>query len=146
MLRMAIFALIASLAAFSGANAQSGDVSKVLMDLENAWVEALVKADIARLDAILTDGYVDTEEGGHMSDRKDTLAVLKSGDLKMKSIKLSGMKVYSYGSSAVVTGTAAQDGAFKGHPVAPTVVFTDTFVLQNGTWKAAASARAVAPK
>ena len=90
--------------------------------------------------------YVDSDEGGHQSDKRGTLAVLKSGDLKFKSIELSNMKVYTYGDAAVVTGMAAQDGTFKGHPIEPKLVFTDTFVLQNETWKAVASHRTAAPK
>jgi ketosteroid isomerase-like protein len=124
---------------------QSGDVAKVLMALENAWVDALVKADTAKLDEILVDTYADTEDM-HQSDKQATLAVLKSGDLKFKSIKLSNMKVYAFDNAAVVTGMAAQDGTFKGHPIEPKLVFTDTFVLQNGMWKAVASHRTTGPK
>jgi hypothetical protein len=109
------------------------------MELENAWVDALVKADTAKLEAILVDTYADTEDW-HQSDKQGTVAVLKSGDLKFKSIKLSNMKVYAYGN------TATQDGTLKGQPIAPKLVFTDTFVLQDGTWKAAASHRTTAPK
>jgi hypothetical protein len=55
---------------------------------------------LARLDAIFVDTYVDTDEGGHRSDKQQILAVLKSGDLKLRSIKLSNMKVYVYGDAA----------------------------------------------
>jgi hypothetical protein len=129
-----------------GAQAQTEDVAKKLTELENSWVAALVKADTVALDAILVDTYVDTEEGGHRSDKAQTLAILKSGDLKMLSIKLSNMKVYAYGDAAVVLGMAAQDGTFKGKSIKGDIVFTDTFVLENGTWKAAASQRTTAPK
>ncbi len=146
MTRQLIMALIVAFVTVTGAQAQSRDVAKVLMALENAWVEALVKADTAKLDALLVDTYVDTEEGGHQSNKRDTLAVLKSGDLQFKSIKVSNMKVYTYGKAAIVTGMAAQDGTFKGHTLEANIVFTDTFVLQKGTWKAAASHRTAAPK
>jgi ketosteroid isomerase-like protein len=145
MTRQLIMALIVVFVSVMGAQAESGDVAKVLMVLENSWVNALVNADTAKLDAILVDTYADTEDG-HQSDKQGTLTVLKSGDLKFKSIKLSNMKVYAYGNAAVVTGMAAQDGTFKGQPMAPKLVFTDTFVLQDGTWKAAASHRTTAPK
>src|ERR1700746_1953799 len=61
-----------------GAQAQTEDVAKKLTELENSWVAALVKADAITLDAILVDTYVDTEEGGHRSDKAQTLAILKS--------------------------------------------------------------------
>ncbi len=60
-----------------------------------------MQADTAKLEAILVDTYVDTDEGGHQSDKSGSLAVLKSGDLKFKTIKLSNMKVYTYGDAGV---------------------------------------------
>jgi Domain of unknown function (DUF4440) len=138
--------LLLALVSARGAQAQTEDVAKKLTELENSWVAALVKADAITLDAILVDTYVDTEEGGHRSDKAQTLAILKSGDLKMLSIKLSNMKVYAYGDAAVVLGMAAQDGTFKGKSIKGDIVFTDTFVLENGIWKAAASQRTTAPK
>jgi len=78
MTRQLILALTVAFVSVSGARALSGDVAKVLMELENGWV----KADTAKLDAILVDTYIDTDEGGHQSVKGATLAVLKSGDLK----------------------------------------------------------------
>ena len=46
-----------------------------------------------------------------------------------------------YGDAAVVIGTSAQVGKFKGQSLAPTIVFTDTFIKQNGKWRAVASHR-----
>ena len=115
-----------------------------LIDLENRWVAALVKADTASLDTIFASTYVDT--GGGRTDKAGLLVLLKSGQLKMTSIKLSDMHVYLYGNFAVVTGAATQAGTFEGHSVAPKIVFTDSFFLQNGTWRAVASQRTTAPE
>src|ERR1700682_1291075 len=109
--------------------------------LEETWVNALQKADVATLDSILADTYVDTDEGGNRGGKQDVLGALKSGDLKIKSIKLSDMRVHRYGDAAVVTGSATQDATFKGEPLVAKVVFTDTFVRQGGKWKVVASHR-----
>jgi ketosteroid isomerase-like protein len=69
------------------------------------------------------------------------LSGLKSGELKMESIKLSDMQVSVYGEAAVVTGSASQAGNFKGQPLTAAITFTDTFIRQNGKWKAVASHR-----
>jgi hypothetical protein len=129
-----------------GAQAQqsTGSSESALLDIENRWVAALVKADLVALDTLLVNSYVDTDEEGHRSDKRAVLAVLKSGDLKMGSIKLSNMRVFPYGNFAVVTGTAAQAGTFQGQPLKPTIVFTDSFILQNGEWQAVASQRTAA--
>ena len=80
---------------------------------------------------------------GHHSNKQELIAALRSGDLKINSLKLSGMQVRDYGTSAIVTGRAIQEGSFKGQPLTDVIVFSDTFVMQNGTWKAVASHRSV---
>jgi len=116
-------------------------IARELTNLENKWVGALMKSDVATLDSIFAETYVDTDEHSQRSDKQGVLSVLKSGDLKMTSIKLSEMQVYDYGDAAVVTGSASQAGNFKGQPVAAKIIFTDTFVRQNGKWRAVASHR-----
>jgi len=115
--------------------------SKALIELEEKWVAALEKSDAATLDTIFADTYVDTDEESHRSDKQAVLAVVKSGDLKMESVKLSDMKVHIYGHAAVVTGSAAQAGNFKGQPLTAKITFTDTFIKRNGKWMAVASQR-----
>jgi hypothetical protein len=116
---------------------------QALIELENRWVAALVKADLPTLDSILAATYVDTDEEGDRTGKQGVLAAFKSGDLKMSSIQLSDMKVYNYGGFAVVTGSAAQAGTYKGQKLAPRILFTDSFVLRNGKWMVAASQRTV---
>lgn len=111
-----------------------------LIDLENEWVAALAKADAAALDGMLADTYADSE-GGQRTDKQGVLEALKSGDLKIESLKLSEMRVYNYGDAAVVTGIGEQTGTFKGQKLAAKVLFTDTFVKRAGKWKAVASHR-----
>jgi len=119
--------------------------SKALFALENKWVDALVKSDAATLDSIFAESYVDTDEHGHRSDKQAVFSDLKSGHLHIASIKLSDMLVQLYGDAAVVIGTAAQVGNFKGQPLTPTIIFTDTFIKQNGKWRAVASHRSAVP-
>ena len=119
----------------------SGDPVQPILDLQHRWVEALVKADAAVLDAILVDSYADTDESGSRLDKPGILAALKSGDLKLASITLLETHVHRYGDSAVLTGASAQTGSFQGQPIAPKILFTATLVLQNGKWRAVAAHR-----
>ena len=118
-----------------------GDAVRPILEMQHRWVEALVNADIAALDALLADSYVDTDESGSRFDKPGILAVLKSGDLKLTSITLLQTDVHRYGDAAVLTGAAAQTGAFQGQPIAPKILFTATLVFQNGRWKAVAAHR-----
>ena len=122
----------------------SGAASQELIELENKWVKALVKSDTETLSSIFGDTYVDTDEHSHRSNKEGVLSFLKSGDLKLDSVKLSDMQVHLYGDAAVVTGTVMQSGSFLGGPVAARIIFTDTFIKQSGKWRAVASHRSVA--
>ena len=137
--------VLASVQAQKSAPPQGSDTtSQTLTSLEEKWVGALTKSDTAALESILGNAYVDTDEHGQRTDRQEVLSVLKSGDLKFESIKLSDMQVHLYGYAAVVTGTADQAGHFKGQSLTAKIVFTDTFIKQNGKWRAVASHRSAA--
>jgi hypothetical protein len=124
---------------------RSGGAARVMLDLQRRWVEALMKADTPALDTILVNTYVDTDERGNRYDKAGVLAMLKSGDLELASIKLLDTQVHRYGDSAVLTGAAAQTGAFRGQPVAPKILFTAMLVLEDGKWRAAAAHRTAVP-
>ena len=104
-----------------------------------------MKPDLKALADILDNTYLDTDENGHQTDKNGMLAALKSGDLKITSLQLSAMKIHSFIYAAVVTGRALQSGTFKGEKIAPTVSFTDTFILMDGDWKVVASHRSAPP-
>lgn len=81
------------------------DAVQPILDLQRRWVEALLKADIAALDVILVDAYVDTDESGYRFGKLGILAALKSGDLKLEAITLLETRVHTYGDAAVLVGT-----------------------------------------
>ena len=86
----------------------SGDAAQPILELQHRWVEALLKADIEALDAILEDTYVDTDESGSRLDKLVILGALKSNDLKLDSITLLETEVHRYGNAAVWIGASAQ--------------------------------------
>lgn len=44
-----------------------------------------------------------------------------------------------YGSTAVVTGINVTTGTTEGKPMPAKLAFTDTFIRQNGIWRAVAT-------
>ncbi len=118
-----------------------GSVVQAITDAENLWIRALEKNDARALDAILAPTYSDTDEEGNRATKQDVLTAIKSGDVKFDSISLVEIHVRPYGNAAVATGVGLQKGAYKGQPFAPKIAFTDTFVRENGVWRAVASQR-----
>jgi hypothetical protein len=119
----------------------STDPAGALIALEEKWVAALQRSDTETMSALFARTYVDTDETGHRSDKAEVLRVLKSKELKIRKLELSDMKAYVYGDAAVVTGASRQDGDFQGQPLAPKIVFTDTFIRDGNAWIAVASQR-----
>jgi ketosteroid isomerase-like protein len=115
--------------------------SATLIDLEHRWADALQNSDTATLESILDDTYLDTDEMARRRDKQELISAVRSGDLKINSIKLSGMQVHESGTTAVVTGRAVQNGTYKGQALPESIVFIDTFVMQQGKWRAVGSHR-----
>lgn len=114
---------------------------RAITDLEHRWAQAFVKKDAATLRTVLAPTYHDTDEGGNTSTLDQLVSMVTSPDAKIDAITITDIHVATYGKTAVVTGTATQRGSYKGQAFAPKVVFTDTFVKQNGQWQAVASQR-----
>jgi hypothetical protein len=126
-------------------NELSAREAQPILELQHRWVTALLSADTETLDTILVASYADTDDSGNRTDKTGILTALKSGDLKLTSIRLLETDVHKHGDCAVLTGASAQSGVFQGHPIAPKILFTAVLVLQNGEWRAAAAHRTAAP-
>jgi ketosteroid isomerase-like protein len=143
--KMAFLVLIAfafvplQVAKAQAARTNASTTSQTLIALENRWTTAVQNSDAAVVDSIIADSFVGTDERGERTNKQGDLAILKSGDLKIQSFKLSALQVHAYGDAAVVTGAADVRGTFKGQSLAQTIAFTDVFVRQSGHWRAVAS-------
>ena len=73
-----------------------------------------------------------------LADMKD------SAKNKMNSEEIRDVKVRVYDNTAIATYTDTYDAMIRGERRSKTVLSTDTFVLQNGTWKEVASHSSVA--
>ena len=138
---LALLVTSLSLTSWGADSAKRDNESAALIALENEWIAALQKSDTESLSKVLAAGFVDTDETGHRSSKAAVLDALRSGALKIRKLQLSDMKVHLYGDAAVVTGASTQDGTYEGSPLAPRIVFTDTFIRKGGTWQAVASQR-----
>jgi ketosteroid isomerase-like protein len=83
--------------------AQQSPVEKAVLQLEQDWVNALVKADAAKLETLYADTLVYTHSSGSVDDKAKYIANLKAGGTKYLSIDRDSVKVNTYGDSAIVT-------------------------------------------
>jgi hypothetical protein len=117
------------------------NVAGELKGIERRLTTALVFGDTQTLTEILDDSFIDTDEQGKQLDKAGVIAAVKSGDRKMLSIQLTGLKIHAYTYSAVMAGHYVQKGTVNGKDVTAEASFTDFFVMINGNWKLVASHR-----
>jgi len=137
---LALFASIVVLAA----------VSSLAAAKDQPKTSAAVKADLAGDSSFFQKNYADNWTGGFSggtwNTKESMLADMKdSANNKMNSEEISDLKVRIYdNNTAIATYTDTYDGMVRGEHRAKTVLSTDTFVRQNGTWKEVAGHSSVA--
>jgi len=119
--------------------AQPKSVEQELIKIEKGWGEAYLKKDIALLDRILADDYMQTDSEGNFITKAQDLADLKSGAYVETSGVQENVKARVYGDAAVVTGRSTVKAQYKGKDASGQFQWTDTFIKRDGRWQCVAS-------
>jgi ketosteroid isomerase-like protein len=114
---------------------QKMTTEQTLMKMEQEIADAIVKSDTSVFDKYVADNGTFTDPGGMLMSKAQTMAMFKSGDLKLESIKIEGMKVQMFGNTAVVTYTTMDKGMYKDKDISGQYRWTDVFVKMSGKWK-----------
>jgi ketosteroid isomerase-like protein len=120
------------------AQTQSGSVEQELIKLEIGWANAVVKTDLAFLDRILADDFIQWNSDGTSQTKAQLLAALKSGDYAASSQVLSDIKVRIYGDAAVGTGLNTSKEKYMGKDTSGQYRWTDTWIKKDGRWQCVA--------
>ncbi len=121
------------------AQQKSGSVEQELLQLEQDWTKALVKADVAFLDRLVAEDWVFTDPEGVVWTKAQSLAILKSGEDVITSLVPDDMKARVYGDAAVVTGRNTSKETLKGKDVSGQYRWTDTWIKKAGRWQCVAT-------
>jgi ketosteroid isomerase-like protein len=103
--------------------------------IENAFNDAMVSNDIARIaDCISDDWVLVTPEVGPVS-REGMLDAIGSGRLTHDRMVKTLVRTKVYGDMAVVTGRGQNTGTFRGEPMAADEWITDIYRRIDGRWR-----------
>jgi peptidylprolyl isomerase len=120
----------------SGAAASSAD--QTLRDLENEWTEAFKGRDQQKLNRILANDFIFTDDEGHVYDKPQYIeAVMKM--IKVESYEIDDIITRVYGDTGVVAGRWTGKFSIEGKDASGSFRFTDTFVRRQGRWQAIAA-------
>jgi hypothetical protein len=119
--------------------AQRTNAEHEVLQVELAWNHALEQGDVAALDRIWAEEFLDTSFDGTVTTKEEDLAFIASGDLVYQSSKVRDLVIRVYGKSAVVKGHWTAVGQFRGVDVSGEFRYTDVYVKREGRWQAVAS-------
>jgi hypothetical protein len=111
---------------------------------ETALHQAMLAADVKKLESLLDESFIWTHRTGEQMTRKQLLDQLASGQLKYSKLETSNVTVFVYGDTAVVRGVSPRQRSSiptspgTGDPAPFTSFLTLTFTYKAGAWTAVA--------
>jgi Domain of unknown function (DUF4440) len=117
-----------------------GDVSEQIKQLQKESRDAQMKNDASWAQQHLADGYVAGNSWGDWETKEDFIKDLQNKTDKWKSGDMSDLQVATFGSNVAVSHYKfTYDAEIKGKHRARTVICSDTWINDSGTWKTAST-------
>jgi Domain of unknown function (DUF4440) len=117
-----------------------GDVAHKIKQLQEDNTKAQLKNDVSWMREHLADGYAQGNSWGAWQTKDEVLKGMENKTVKWKSAEISDVHVATFGSNVAVSHyTMTYDAEFNGTHRARTILCSDTWIDDSGTWKTAAS-------
>ncbi|HJQ22405.1 MAG TPA: nuclear transport factor 2 family protein [Blastocatellia bacterium] len=119
------------------------EARKEVAAVEAAFHQALLAADVKKLESLMDASFIWTHHDGEQKTRQQLLDLLGHGQLKYAKLETRNVAVAVYGDTAVARGESSRQrsispGSASGDASPLTIFYTLTFVNQDGAWKAVA--------
>ena len=139
-MRTLTFLLIATLALRGDtAGAQGLDATKRRIgQLEEQWVQAVIKRDAAAFNRLLAPGFVYTEDD-RVYTKAQLIKEVTTGVDTVTAGRNEDLVVRVYGNTAIATGWLVLVGRGGGRPFERRYRYTDTWQRLNGRWQVIAA-------
>jgi len=138
--RVAIATMIAFVAAvplLSGMpHSEKHENRRVIDNLEETWRNAALKGNSAAMEGLLADDYMAITPTGVLQSKEQTLALIRNGTLRFKSIDYDDRKVRFYGTTALVTCRADVSGVSADGDMSGSYRYTRVYARDSkGVWR-----------
>jgi hypothetical protein len=122
------------------ASAPASDAVAAITQMENASVKADIAGDSSYIEKNYVENFTGGSSWGNWETKQAILADMKdTKNNKTNSEAISDLNVRVYGDTAVATYTSTYDTMHHGDHRSRTILTTDTFARQNGSWQQVAS-------
>jgi hypothetical protein len=117
-----------------------GDTAQQIKELQQESRDAQMKNDASWAQQHLADGFVAGNSWGDWETKDDFIKDLQNKINKWKSGNISEVQVATFGSNIAVSHyTFTYDAELRGTHRARTVICSDTWINDSGSWKTAAT-------
>lgn len=117
-----------------------GDVAQQIKQLQQDSRTAQMRNDVSWAQQHLADGFMAGNSWGDWQTKEDFVKGLESKTNKWKSGDISDVRVATFGPNTAVSHyTFTYDAELNGTHRARTVICSDTWVNDSGTWKTAST-------
>ena len=111
-----------------------------ITQMENAAVKADMAGDSSFVEKNYAENFTSGSSWGNWETKQSILADMKdTKNNKTNSEAISELSVRVYGDTAIATYKSTYDSLYHGDRRARTILSTDTFVRQHGSWRLVAS-------
>ena len=111
-----------------------------ITQMENSSVKADMAGDSSFVEKNYAENFTGGSSWGNWETKQSILADMKdSKNNKINSEAISELSVRVYGGTAIATYKSTYDSLYHGDRRARTILSTDTFARQSGSWKLVAS-------
>ena len=141
-LSLALATTAFSVLAFGKKAGSTPDKSAVaaITQMENDSVKADIAGDPSYVEKNYADNFSGGSSWGNWETKQSILADMKDNKSnKTNSEVISDLNVRIYGDTAIATYQSTYDSVYHGEHRARTILSTDTFIRQDGSWKQVAS-------
>ncbi|MFH1574462.1 MAG: DUF4440 domain-containing protein [Acidobacteriota bacterium] len=111
-----------------------GAQEAALFQIEREWEEAALKNDAAWLDKTLADEWMGRNPDGQVQSKRQAVAEMRSGAVKIESGAISDMTAVVFGDTAIVRGAWTEKSTTRGKDTSGNFRWTDVFVKRDGSW------------
>ena len=116
------------------------DAVAAITQMENASVKADMAGDPSFVEKNYAENFTGGSSWGQWETKQAILADMKdSKNNKTNSEAISDLNVRVYGDTAIATYKSTYDSLYHSEHRSRTILSTDTFAFQNGSWKLVAS-------
>jgi ketosteroid isomerase-like protein len=96
---------------------------------------ALISADVSELSRIFADDYIQYDESGKASTKRDVIENLSSGEIRYISMVSTGRRIRLLGDFAIVHGSEEDEVEQGGKRFSVRYIYMDVVARRDGKWQ-----------